>query len=91
MSYTRDVLTYLRDEKQLLTQEQYAEIHVKTNILINATEDKEWFEKFKTLISEQLNIDKPTTNDLFKTNFQFVETMLMVQLGRPENIVIIAD
>lgn len=91
MSYIRDVLTYLRDDKKLLSQTQYADIHVKTNALINSLEDREWFDKFKLLIGVELKIDEHATNELFLNNFQFVETMLMVQLGRPENIVIIAD
>ncbi|KAF1310443.1 hypothetical protein BLX42_14170 [Pseudomonas sp. SG-MS2] len=91
MSYTRDVLTYLRDEKKLLSQNQYAAIHIKTNILVNSLEDRGWFDKFKLLIGEELRIDMQAVNELFLQNFQFVETMLMAQLGRPENIVIIAD
>ncbi|MGP5109541.1 CHAT domain-containing protein, partial [Pseudomonas helleri] len=91
MSYTRDVLTYLRDDKKLLSQNQYASIHIKTNILVNSLEDRGWFDKFKLLIGEELKIDRCAINDLFLQYFQFVETMLMVQLGRPENIVIIAD
>ena len=91
MSYTRDVLTYLRDEKKLLNQNQYAAIHIKTNMLVNAIEAKDWFDEFKLLIGVVLDIEEPAINELFQKNFQFVETMLMVQLGRPENIVIVAD
>lgn len=91
MSYTRDVLTYLRDDKKLLDHNQYAAIHIKTNMLVNTYEDKYWFDKFKSLVAEELKLEDLAVNELFQQNFQFVETMLMVQLGRPENIVIIAD
>lgn len=91
MSYTRDVLTYLRDDKKLLDHNQYAAIHIKTNMLVNTHEDKYWFDKFKSLVAEELELEELAANELFQQNFQFVETMLMVQLGRPENIVIIAD
>lgn len=91
MSYARDVLTYLRDDMKLLSQAQYADIHIKTNVLINSLEDREWFDKLKLFIGVELNMDIDAINELFLESFQFVETMLMVQLGRPENIVIAAD
>ena len=91
MSYTRDVLTYLRDDKKLLDHNQYAAIHIKTNMLVNTYEDKYWFDKFKSMVAEELELEELAANELFQQNFQFVETMLMVQLGRPENIVIIAE
>ncbi len=84
-------MTYLRDDKRLLSQAQYAAIHIKTNVLINSLEDREWFDKFKLLIGAELKIDERAINELFLQSFQFVETMLMVQLGRPENIVITSD
>lgn len=91
MSYVRDVLTTLRDDLHLITQDQYAKIHTKANTLINTHEDVEWFERFKEMIATEKNTDDLFVRKLLQENFQFVETMLMVQLGRPENIVITAD
>lgn len=88
MSYVRDVLESLRDEHKLLSHELYEKLHVQANISINMHEDKMWFEKFKTSICHALGYDEAQGKIMWEVNFQFVETMLFVQLGRPENIVI---
>jgi hypothetical protein len=88
MSYVRDVLEGLRDEHQLLTQEQYEKLHMQANISINMHEDEKWFEKFKASVCQVIGYDQAQGKIMWDANFQFVDTMLFVQLGRPENIVI---
>lgn len=88
MSYVRDVLEGLRDRLGLLNQQQYEKIHIQANMLINTHEDKNWFEHFRSLISDETGLDKDTETKLWDEHFQFVETMLFVQLGRPENVMI---
>lgn len=91
MSYVRDVMEGLRDQLGLVTQEQYKSIHIQANMLINTHEDKLWFEKFRALIAETVGLDQGKMDKLWEEHFQFVESMLYVQLGRPENIVIRAE
>ncbi|WCX38135.1 CHAT domain-containing protein [Pseudomonas aeruginosa] len=91
MSYVRDVMEGLRDRLGLVTQEQYESIHIQANMLINTHEDKLWFEKFRALIAEAARLDQDEIDKLWEEHFQFVESMLYVQLGRPENIVITAE
>ncbi|AUA83975.1 hypothetical protein AW893_09515 [Pseudomonas aeruginosa] len=81
----------LRDRLGLVTQEQYESIHIQANMLINTHEDKLWFEKFRALIAEAARLDQDEIDKLWEEHFQFVESMLYVQLGRPENIVITAE
>ncbi len=88
MSYVRDVLEVLRDEQKLLTHEQYDKLHMQANISINMHEDVMWFEKFKASVCQDLGYDEAQARKMWDVNFQFVDTMLFVQLGRPENIVI---
>jgi len=88
MSYVRDVMEGLRDRLSLITQEQYESIHIEVNMLINTYEDKLWFEKFRALVAEAVGLDSDGIVKLWGEHFQFVESMLYVQLGRPENIVI---
>lgn len=88
MSYVRDVLESLRDEYKLLSQEQYEKLHVQANISINKHEDENWFDKFKSSTCKIIGYDQAQGKKLWDTDFQFVDTMLFVQLGRPENIVI---
>lgn len=91
MSYVRDVLEGFRDRLGLLNQQQYEEIHIQANILINTYEDEHWFEHFRSMISQEIGLDKVAESKIWDEHFQFVETMLFVQLGRPENIVITID
>ncbi|MEN5091366.1 CHAT domain-containing protein [Pseudomonas protegens] len=88
MSYVRDVLDLLKDEMRLLSEEQYCRIHVDANMLVNLNEDRSWFEKFKASICEVLGYDQEQGDLLWRNNFQFLDSMLFVQLGRPENIII---
>lgn len=88
MSYVRDVLDGLRDRLGVINQQQYEKIHIQVNRLINTHEDKNWFEHFRSLVSEETELDKATETKLWNEHFQFVETMLFVQLGRPENVFI---
>lgn len=88
MSYVTDVLDLLKDEMQMLTKEDYDRIHLEANMSINAYEDKYWFEKFKASICKVLKYEKERGDLFWKTNFQFLDSMLFVQLGRPENIII---
>lgn len=90
MSYVRDVMEGLRDQLGLITQAQYEAIHVQANMLINI-EDKLWFEKFMALVAEAVGLEQRNVAEFWEEHFQFVESMLYVQLGRPENIVITAD
>ncbi|UVL56242.1 CHAT domain-containing protein [Pseudomonas sp. B21-035] len=88
MSYVRDVLDLLKNEMRLLSEEEYYRIHVDANMSINMNEDGGWFEEFKSSICEALGYDQEQGSLLWKNNFQFLDSMLFVQLGRPENIII---
>ncbi|WBH66165.1 hypothetical protein PALA11_04433 [Pseudomonas aeruginosa] len=87
MSYVRDVLDDLLRQK-ILTQSKYEEIHIIANELINLREDKQWFEKFRKIIQLELEASDEYLRKLWDERFSFVESMLFVQLGRPENLTI---
>lgn len=90
MSYSTDVLTGLRDDLKLITLEQYMDIHNKANHIINLYEPN-WTDEFLKLIESETSIDINQMKKIIQDNFQFVETMLYSQLGRPENITIYND
>ncbi|WP_027251967.1 CHAT domain-containing protein [Photobacterium halotolerans] len=87
MSYSTDVLQYMAGELNVLTKQQYIDIHNETNYIINSGE-KNWTKKFIATISEKTGKDESEIIGLINENCQFVDTMLYSQLGRPENIVI---
>ncbi|ABM04808.1 hypothetical protein Ping_3111 [Psychromonas ingrahamii 37] len=87
MSYSTDVLSYMAEDMKMLTKEQYRDIHNQANYIINSNAP-EWTSKFISLISEKIGKDESEVKELIADNFQFVETMLYSQLGRPENIII---
>jgi hypothetical protein len=87
MSYSTDVLIYMAQNLKILTKEQYTDIHNQANLIINSNAP-DWTDKFVTLISEKTGRDEAEIVELISDNFQFVDTMLYSQLGRPENILI---
>ncbi len=87
MSYATDVLKGMRDDLKIITNEQYREIHFKANIVINSGVE-EWFDEWVASFDEVCSFDKEKVVEILNQNFQFVETMLFSQLGRPENIII---
>jgi hypothetical protein len=90
MSYVTDVLMGMRDKLKLIDDEQYREIHTQTNYLINSPTDN-WQDKFIGVIEGLTELDEEKVRSIIYDNFQFVETMLYSQLGRPENIIICKD
>lgn len=90
MSYSTDVLRGLCYELKILPENIYNEVHSKANIFINSG-DHLWIEQFKQLIGEGTGLNDLEVIDILQEEFQFVETMLYTQLGRPENILIYYD
>ena len=87
MSYVTDVLRDLAKNLKI-SSAQYNDIHISANSNINSG-DSEWLKKFFTDIGSAIGETKEGVNEIFAQRYQFVETMLLVQLGRPENILII--
>lgn len=87
MSYSTDVLHYMASELKILSTRQYVDIHNEANYLINSNTPN-WTKEFISLISKKTDRDESEILGLINENFQFVNTMLYSQLGRPENIVI---
>lgn len=87
MSYVTDVLMGMRDNLKIIDDKQYTDIHVKANFLINLP-TVNWQDEFVGIMEEFTELDESKVRSLISENFQFVETMLYSQLGRPENIFI---
>tara|TARA_R110001599_G_scaffold97764_1_gene251910 strand:- start:379 stop:2595 length:2217 start_codon:yes stop_codon:yes gene_type:complete len=90
MSYVTDVLMRMRDSLKLISEKQYTDIHLKANLLINSRKVN-WQDKFICVIEELTEFNEEQVKEIVVDHFQFVETMLYSQLGRPENIVIYKD
>lgn len=87
MSYATDILVGFKENEKNISKDEYLRIHFKTNFIINSNESN-WINKFYEIISEEANIDKKTIKNIINKNYQYVDTMLYTQLGRPENIII---
>lgn len=90
MSYTTDVLRDLHHVLGAITASQYHKLHLDANLSING-EDPEWFDKLYAGIRSAIGKDDESLRELFLQRYQFVETMLFAQLGRPENLFIYND
>lgn len=90
MSYTTDVLRDLMHTRKLLSPQQFHDIHIKTNTDINS-EQTEWLDNLQRNVGEATGKANAEITDIWAKHFQFVETMLFAQLGRPENIIIVGD
>jgi hypothetical protein len=77
---------FFRDELRWITPEEYTELHIQCNYLINMNHPN-WYDESLKLISEvatkSIEMVDMTIQDIGLT-----ETMYYSQLGRPENIVI---
>lgn len=89
MSYATDILHGLKKLNKI-NNDQLTIIHGESNKLINFYVP-DWNNKFRESIINNSNLEIGELNTLIKTNFQFVDTMLYTQLGRPENILIFND
>lgn len=89
MSYATDVLRDLAHSK-LITAEQYKEIHFEANTSINSGEP-DWVGCLQKGAMKATAKNETEIKKIWTRRFQFVETMLFTQLGRPENIIIMSD
>lgn len=87
MSYSTDVLRGLHTELGLISEEQYLKMHNTANYFINSYQP-DWTDKLIKLIAHETSLSFDEIREMIKQNFQFVETMLFSQLGRPENIIV---
>lgn len=90
MSYVTDVLRDLCHEVGTISDEQYQGIQFDANIWINS-EDPAWIDKLFACVMSATGIDQDALRELWIRRYQFVDTMLLVQLGHPENILIFND
>ena len=89
MSYVTDVL---RDQlsRMKITDEQYRQIHMDANAAINMGQPA-WAERLQCDLAQVTCQSDVEIKALWARRYQFVETMLFPQLGRPENIIIMSD
>ncbi len=90
MSYSTDILRGMRYDLQIITDKQYNDIHIKSNCIINSYQPN-WTSEFVRAIEQETSMDIEKIKRIIQDNFQFTETMLYSQLGRPENISIYND
>lgn len=90
MSYVTDVLGDLKNELKLINDEQYHELHYDANIAIN-TSMPDWLGNLQQGVADFARMKLADVHKIWEARYQFIETMLFGQLGRPENIVIVSD
>ena len=87
MSYSTDILRGFCYDLKLLAEEKYQEVHTKSNAIINSG-NHEWIDNFIALLAKETGLNSLEIRAHIQEKFQFVNTMLYSQLGRPENILI---
>jgi len=90
MSYVTDVLRELHQHIEVIDEEQYRTIHLEANEAINSGRD-DWIINLQKHVMKATNQTEAEIIDLWEKNFQYVDTMLFTQLGRPENIILMSD
>lgn len=90
MSYVTDIHRDLCLDAKILTEEQIQNLGSEANYWINS-EDPDWLLKVKIAIQDAANIGDDDFMSVWTTRNQFVDTMLLVQLGHPEDIMIYND
>jgi hypothetical protein len=87
MSYVTDVLMGFNERLNLLSKDQLIDIGIKMNYSINSG-SHQWHYEMLDLLSEATGKNIEDIKKYLNNEFQFVESMLYSQLGRPENILI---
>ncbi len=90
MSYVTDVLRDLHEVRKVINEDQFHKLHFDANMAINASAP-DWLEKLQQGIVESTGMIQDDVSKIWATRYQFVETMLFGQFGRPESIFIVSD
>lgn len=90
MSYVTDVLQDIQGKLKVINEDQYRKLHMDANMAIN-TNIPDWLEKLQQGVANCTGMTQDDVRKLWAARYQFVETMLFGQFGRPENIVIVSD
>jgi hypothetical protein len=90
MSYVTDILRDLHEDAKLLSDEEIQRLGTEANVWINS-EDPEWLQKLKSSIHTATGLNETDFSAVWRNRNQFVDTMLLVQLGHPEDIMIHND
>jgi hypothetical protein len=90
MSYVTDVLQDLHEVRKTINEIQFRKLHEEANMAINASVP-DWLEKLQQGVADSTGIALGDVRKIWAARYQFVETMLFGQIGRPENIFIISD
>lgn len=88
MSYATDALRYFHKTCELITLEQYLEIHMNANSRINSMRT-DWYDELLQETALASGSSAETLLEMIKDNTPLMETMLYSQQGRPELINII--
>ncbi|RMN27166.1 hypothetical protein ALQ62_01752 [Pseudomonas coronafaciens pv. zizaniae] len=90
MSYITDILRDLHGDAKLLSEDQSRRLGIEANVWINS-EDPEWLQKIKASIHAATKLDEVAFSTMWHNRNQFVDTMLLVQMGHPEDIMVYND
>jgi len=90
MSYATDILMGFLYKLNIVSVGQYKDARLKLNIEINSGNEL-WYDELIKILEIYCSLNNQQVKSIIKNNFQFVETMLYTQLGRPENIIICND
>ena len=90
MSYVTDVLQDLLWVRKAINETQFRKLHFEANTAINAGV-QDWLESLQQGVIDAAGMAEGDVRKIWAARYQFVETMLFVQLGRPENIVIVSN
>lgn len=90
MSYVSDVLRDLHHVCKKIDDVQFRLLSYDANMAINVG-DSDWLRKMQQGIIDATGMSEAEIREIWASRYQFVETMLFAQLGRPENVIIESD
>lgn len=90
MSYVTDVLRDLEGVRKAINETQFRKLHLDASMAIN-TGNHDWLEKLQQGVIDATGLAEGEVRKIWLARYQFVETMLFGQLGRPETITIVSD
>ncbi|EJD6497857.1 hypothetical protein VCB84_000609 [Providencia rettgeri] len=88
MSYSTDILRYFM-RKEMIKEKDFIHINTHVSMLINSYNET-WFDFLCKSVSELNSVSIDDIYDLISEKY-FFETMNYIQIGRPENILIVLE
>jgi hypothetical protein len=88
MLFSTELIFGVQKKIGTISSQVFHRLQMKANMLINADEDPEWYEKFVAFVSETCEFAETAVLEVVKNSLALPECLKHVQMGNPETVII---